>query len=240
MFRSSLPLGASALDGRSPLAALLSLAALFGLCVGIAAIFAYDTATLPLVVFGAAVMATGFGIAHSYPHPVLGACNAVTLARVAMVAFLAGAVGVADAHPWVVFSVAALAFALDGVDGWLARRSGLVSGFGARFDMETDAGLGAILSLWLLVSGTAGPEILILGFMRYAFVAAAYVTPSLRAPLPESLRRKAICVVQIATLIILACPLSPAPVAAPLGAVAALLLSASFVTDILWLARRAG
>ncbi|MEO0503207.1 MAG: CDP-alcohol phosphatidyltransferase family protein, partial [Pseudomonadota bacterium] len=134
--------------------------------------------------------------------------------------------------------VASVAFALDGVDGWLARRSGLTSRFGARFDMETDAGLGAVVALWLLVSGTTGPEILVLGFMRYGFVAASLIWPALQAPLPEAFRRKAICVIQVATLVMLVCPLTPAALVLPVGVLAALLLSWSFLIDILSLIRR--
>ncbi|MEO0401858.1 MAG: CDP-alcohol phosphatidyltransferase family protein [Pseudomonadota bacterium] len=205
-----------------------------------AALLAFGTATVPLAVFGVAVMIAGYGMLHSYPHPVLGACNGVTLARVAMVAFLGGSLVAPHASPWLVCAVAVSAFVLDGADGWLARRAGLVSDFGARFDMETDAALGAVIAVWLLLSGTTGPEILILGLMRYAFVAAAWVTPALRAPLPEAFRRKAICVVQIAALIILVFPLTPQIIALPIGIAAALLLCWSFLIDILWLTRRAG
>ena len=45
--------------------------------------------------------------------------------------------------------------ALDGVDGWLARRSGIASAFGARFDMEIDALL--ILVLAVLAWRSARP-----------------------------------------------------------------------------------
>jgi len=240
MFRSSQNFATHGIDSRAPLAALLSLAVLLGVCLGMAALLAFGTTAVPLAVFGVAVMIAGYGIHHSYPHSVLGACNCVTLARLAMVAFLAGALATPHASPWLVCAVAVVAFVLDGADGWLARRSGLVSGFGARFDMETDAALGAVIALWLLLSGTSGPEILILGFMRYAFVAAAWAKPALRAPLPEAFRRKAICVVQIAALIILVFPLTPQIIALPVGVAAALLLCWSFLIDILWLTRRAG
>lgn len=239
MFRSPPHPATQTIDSRSPLAVMLMLAAALGVCLGAAAFFAFGTATVPLAGFGTAVMIAGYGMQQGYPHPVFGACNAVTLLRVAMVAFLGGAVAVPDGLPWLVCAVAVIAFALDGADGWLARRAGLVSGFGARFDMETDAALGAVLSLWLLVSGTTGPEILVLGFLRYAFVAAAWFVPALRAPLPETFRRKAICVVQIGALIILIFPLTPQGIALLVGIISALLLCWSFLIDILWLIRRA-
>ncbi|MEL7124723.1 MAG: CDP-alcohol phosphatidyltransferase family protein [Pseudomonadota bacterium] len=238
MFRSDPQAVTHPIAVRPPLSGLLVVAAGLALLLGVAAAYSFGTATVPLLVFGAVVMLVGYGMAHRYPHPVLGLCNAVTLTRAAMVAYLAGAV-LGAASPWIVFAVAVTAFALDGVDGWLARRAGLCSEFGARFDMETDAGLAAVISLWLLASGTTGPEILVLGFMRYAFVAAAVLWPALQAPLPEMFRRKAICVVQIAALIILIFPLTPAGLTWPIGVTAAILLSWSFAVDILWLARRA-
>ncbi|MFL4470593.1 CDP-alcohol phosphatidyltransferase family protein [Tateyamaria armeniaca] len=240
MFRSSPHLVTQTIDTRPPLSTFFGVAASLGLTLALAAFYTLGAVTVPLLVFTATVMIVGYGLAHSYEHSRLGLCNIVTLSRAAMVAFIAGAVLVPDRSVWIVFGIAVLAFALDGVDGWLARRTGLVSDFGARFDMEVDAGLGAVISLWLLAGGIAGPEILILGFMRYAFVAASYLWPALQAPLPHSLRRKVICVVQIAALIILMCPLTPQAVLLPIGALAAVLLSGSFLTDILWLARRAG
>ncbi|MBY5935594.1 CDP-alcohol phosphatidyltransferase family protein [Tateyamaria omphalii] len=193
---------------------------------------------MPLALFGSAAVVAAYGLVCSYAHPVLGLCNVITLLRVALVAFLVGAVFAPAVSAWVVFAVALVAFALDGVDGWLARRAGLASEFGARFDMETDAGLGAVIALWLLVSGTTGPEILVLGFMRYAFVGAGFLWPALRAPLPPSFRRKVICVVQIAALILLLFPPVPDVIGVPVAAAAAVLLAWSFLVDILWLARR--
>ncbi|MBO9447415.1 CDP-alcohol phosphatidyltransferase family protein [Ruegeria sp. R14_0] len=192
-----------------------------------------------MAVFGAAFGLLLTSLRQTYPHEVLGLCNLVTLARVAMVAFLTGTLVAQNANPWLVFVVATVAFALDGVDGWLARRSGLTSRFGARFDMETDALLGAVLSVWLFVSETTGPEILVLGFMRYAFCAAGLFLPALRLDLPEAFRRKAICVVQIGALVTLLFPLTPAIAVLPISFTAAILLSWSFFVDIKWLLRRA-
>ena len=239
MFRSTPHITASDLPSLPLLVRFLGLAMIFAVAVGFASILVYGAAALPLAVFLVIVSLTAHGLMHSYPHAVLGACNALTLARAAMVAFLSGALIATDVSAYLVFAVAIAAFGLDGVDGWLARRAGLTSDFGARFDMETDAALAAVLSLWLWVSGTVGPEILILGLMRYGFVAASWVWPVLQAPLPEAFRRKAICVVQIGALILLACPLTPAMAVAPVAVFAAILLSWSFLVDILWLARRA-
>ncbi|WP_282128964.1 CDP-alcohol phosphatidyltransferase family protein, partial [Roseobacter litoralis] len=171
-------------------------------------------------------------------HRSLGMGNGVTLIRAALVAVLAGAVVDAQPATWAVFALACMAFALDGLDGWLARRSGLTSAFGARFDMEIDALLGAVLALILLTDGHVGPEILFLGFTRYAFVVASLFLPKLRAALPDSLRRKTICVIQIAALIALICPLTPLWLMAPLSWGAAGLLLWSFASDTRWLLGR--
>ena len=47
--------------------------------------------------------------------------------------------------------------ALDGVDGWLARRRGMSSAFGARFDMEIDALLVQVLAILVWRYGKAAP-----------------------------------------------------------------------------------
>ncbi len=238
MFRSSPHIVADTLAQRPPVSSFLAVAAGIGLLLSVAALYVFGAITVPLMVYATAVLIAGYGLVHSYQHARLGLCNSVTLLRAAMVAFVAGAVLVPNTPVWTLFGVAVLAFALDGVDGWLARRAGLVSDFGARFDMEVDAGFGAVLSLWLLTSGTTGPEILVLGFMRYAFVAASWIWPALQAPLPQVFRRKAICVVQIAALIILIFPLTPQAIALPIGIMAALLLCWSFLVDIRWLTGR--
>ncbi|EIE49556.1 hypothetical protein AL036_01365 [Salipiger aestuarii] len=172
----------------------------------------------------------------------VGPANAVTLGRLALVSlFLApladpgltqGATG------WGLFALALLALALDGVDGSLARRSGLAGPWGARFDMEVDALFGLILAALAWRSGAAGAWVLSLGAMRYLFVLSGRVWPRLTAPLPDSLRRKTVCVVQIGTLAALVAPVAVPP-GSQYAALAALgLLTWSFAVDIRWLMRR--
>lgn len=211
-------------------------ALLVALCVTSALLFDESAAPAGLFVI---IVALGLrGMLLHYPHGALGLCNSVTLTRAAVVALLTGAILNPLSAEWAVFMMATLALALDGLDGWLARRSGLSSAFGARFDMEVDALLGAVLALILLARGHVGPEVLILGFTRYIFVACSWLVPRLRAPLPQSLRRKAVCVIQIATLIALLCPLMPVWLMYPLSLVGAALLLWSFATDTNWLLRR--
>lgn len=174
-----------------------------------------------------------------YPHARFGGCNTVTLARAGAVAGLAALMPVAPGG-WAVLAVAAVALAADGVDGWLARRSGLSSDFGARFDMEVDAALAAVLAGHLWLSGQTGVEILALGLMRYVFVAGFLPFPWLSAPLPPKFGRKAACVVQIAALILLQAPGWPEGVARGIGLAAVAVLSWSFGRDVLWLWRNRG
>lgn len=222
-----------------PIASLCVTSLAFALALTLLATLTLGSPLVSLIVFAVVVGLVGHGIRQAYSHEVLGLCNVVTLARAAMGAFLAGAVFATSDNSWLVFVVAVFAFSLDGVDGWLARRSGLISEFGARFDMETDAFMGAILATWLFASGKTGPEILVLGYMRYAFCAAALFLLALQADLPESFRRKAICVVQISALITLIFPLTPSAAVLPVSFVASILLSWSFAVDIKWLLRRA-
>jgi phosphatidylglycerophosphate synthase len=199
---------------------------------------------LPVSAWGLAALAylcgalvTGDFLRRTYPHPSLGLCNVVTLARLVIVMGLAASLFAGGTAAWAVVALAATALVLDGVDGWLARRNGLASRFGARFDMETDAALAFVLACHALATGTTGPAVLVLGVMRYAFVAASYVLPWLDGPLPERISRKAICVLQIATLIVIQIPGLPAAPAAALVAVASAALVWSFAVDIVHLGR---
>ncbi|REC57074.1 CDP-alcohol phosphatidyltransferase family protein [Rhodosalinus sediminis] len=187
--------------------------------------------------------AAGAGLARGYPHRALGLCNAVTHLRATGALFLAAALltGPTPAQAWGLTALAAATLALDGVDGWLARRRGLVSGFGARFDVETDALVALVLAGAAVAAGKIGPaEAAILGAARYLFLAAGAVAPWLAAPLPERTRRKAICVVQIAVLTALLAPPVEGRAATLAGLGAAALVAGSFAIDIraLWRARR--
>ncbi|MEV5318850.1 CDP-alcohol phosphatidyltransferase family protein [Streptomyces sp. NPDC052687] len=168
-----------------------------------------------------------------------GPANRVTLGR----AVLVGAVTalVADAFrgaPPVALLVGltAVALVLDGVDGKVARRTGTSSALGARFDMEVDAFLILVLSVY--VSLELGVWVLLIGGMRYAFVAAARFCPWLNASLPPSTARKAVAAAQGVLLLLAASGLLPGAAAAGVVAVALALLVWSFGRDVRWLWRR--
>jgi phosphatidylglycerophosphate synthase len=164
----------------------------------------------------------------------------VTLLRAALVCLIGGTLG-ARGGPlgWSVPGLVALALALDGADGWLARRLRATSRFGARFDLEVDALFLLVLALLAWQAEQVGAWVIAIGLLRYAFVAAGWLWPVLRADLPPSLRRKAVCVLQGAAL--LACLLPPvaADLAAALAAAALAALALSFAIDVAWLIRRA-
>jgi len=192
--------------------------------------------TAAIVVFAAGALVARRALRHSYPHPRLGVCNLVTLGRMALAATLVvPLIAGADAS-WPVFAVAAIALALDGVDGWLARRQALASSFGARFDMEVDGALALILSL-IAALGPAGPVALLLGVPMYLFVAASRFMPWMRRDLTPRFSRKAVCVLQLGVLIALQAPLLPQGIALPLVVVAAGALVWSFAIDLIWLWR---
>jgi phosphatidylglycerophosphate synthase len=178
-----------------------------------------------------------------------GVANAVTLGRAAIAAVLAGVACETllygreplpvDAFSWIMAALAAFAWLLDGVDGWLARRLGLVSDFGARFDMEVDAFFILALSLLVYADERAGPWLLLAGLLRYLFVAAAAVWPDLAAPLPPSQRRKVICALMGAALVTALIPAVQERWAAILLGIGVLALLWSFGVDTLLLLRQA-
>lgn len=178
-------------------------------------------------------------ILHQWPdlRRPLGPANRVTLGRAVLVALVAGTLAApawVQQHATWVAAVAALALALDGVDGWVARRWRCSSAFGARFDMELDAFLILVLCVHLLAMEKAGSWVLAIGAMRYAFVAAMRVWRWLDGPLPESRRRKLVCVWQVVSLLLCLLPAVEAQVAVPLLALALGLLTGSFAADVRW------
>jgi phosphatidylglycerophosphate synthase len=182
-------------------------------------------------------------ITAHHRHGRLGAGNVLTLVRAAGAAAL-GAMALepgllGGGAAWGAAAGAALLLALDGLDGWAARRQGLASAFGARLDLEVDALLILVLAALATGLGKAGPWVLGLGLLRYAFVAAGWLVPALRRPLPPSRRRKAVCGLQVAVLgLLLAPPVGP-PLSEVMAAGAFAALAWSFAVDVRWLVREA-
>lgn len=129
--------------------------------------------------------------------------------------------------------LAAVAAALDAVDGQVARRTGTTSAFGARFDMEADSVLVLVLSIF--VASSLGWWVAAIGLFRYAFVAASWALPWLRGALPPRMVRKAVAALQGAILVVASADLIPLPVAQIGVGVALGFLTWSFGTDVKWL-----
>ncbi|MBQ2260403.1 MAG: CDP-alcohol phosphatidyltransferase family protein [Loktanella sp.] len=241
---------------------------LAGLLVRFALLVAVNLGLLSLLVFGlmgisgaavwqGALLSFGLyllinalllrGLTRDYPHARLGLCNIVTHFRATLTAGLAAIVPGAAALTndfvlaWSVVCIATIALACDGIDGWAARRSGLSSRFGARFDMEVDSMLALLLALIVWQTGQVGDWVLLLGLMRYLFVAAMWAFPWINRPTPPRFSGKIICVIQIAALIALISPVVTGGLAVLIAATALAAVVWSFGVDLryLWQTRAA-
>ena len=185
--------------------------------------------------YGAIALLVLVGLAGHAPHRRFGAANLLTLIRATFVALLIGVIAeggvLFDDGRWLLVAAGTAALALDGVDGWAARRSGLESRFGARFDMEVDALFVLTLATLAWQAGRAGAWVLLSGLMRYLYGAAGWLWPTLARPLPPSFRRKTICVLQIALLLAALAPAVGRSLAASLCLGGLLLLGYSFAAD---------
>ncbi len=171
---------------------------------------------------------------------VFGQANCVTLIRGGLTVLLLAMI-VEDPHEGTAWTASVIAFVilvLDGVDGWLARRNGDVSSFGARFDMETDALFTLSASILVWQFDKAGGWVVASGLMRYAFVAATVFLPWMGRSLPSSNRRKRVFALQAGSLIACMLPIVPRLASSPLALLSLSLLAASFAVDVIWLARR--
>lgn len=178
------------------------------------------------------------------PRPGMGVANRVTLIRATLalpvLALVVHPQVLADPARWWVIGLSAAAMALDWVDGWIARRTGTTTAFGGRFDMELDAALILGLSVLVWLSGQVGAWVVLIGGLRYLFVAAGWIWSPLTSELPASERRKTVCVVQGVTLLVCLGPIIPPMVASLVAGGALGLLFYSFGADVWWLARPAG
>ena len=233
-------------DAARELKAMAALVLLAALVLALVADLGMDYALKVVLAFAAGASLVWRGLS-AHPHASFGPANRVTLARLGCVVLMAALVGESfpsaplDAMPtaaWCLVIMATVTALLDAIDGALARRSGLSSAFGARFDMETDAAFTLVLCMLVVQSDQAGLWILASGLMRYGFVAAALAWPWLSEPLPPSKRRQTVCVVQITTLIVCLGPIVPALLAAGLAAISLTLLTLSFATDVRTLAHQ--
>lgn len=225
--RAELPAGAGVLGSLLLLIhAVIDLSLLFaGVCAGLYALLAW--------------LLTRYWRAPSGQHG-FGWANRITLARATLVIVLAASLPFRElltTHVWLFAAVAMMALLLDGADGAVARATGSSSDFGARFDMELDAIFIMVLCLAIVVLDKAGAWVLLIGLMRYGFIAAARRWPWLNTPLPESRRRKTVCVWQVVTLLVALLPITGTGLATVSLQISLILLFYSFGVDVLWLRR---
>jgi phosphatidylglycerophosphate synthase len=191
-----------------------------------------------VVTMFAVTMTIVFGLVGDH-HPYLrfGPANNVTTVRAMLVTLMASLIG-ESAVPRIaaIATILAVVIAvLDGVDGWLARRSGMTSSFGARFDVETDALFVMAMSILVWQHSKAGVWVL-LGGLRYIFVMAGWWLQWLARPLRPTWRAKTISVCHMVGLSVALAPFVHPPFSAMVMAVALLALSWSFAIDVrrLW------
>jgi phosphatidylglycerophosphate synthase len=213
----------------------LLLLALLGTAIGMG-----PAGWLTGLVFAFALWAVLSRALHRSRLRTFGPANRVTLGRAILVGGVTALVADSfESAPPVTLLVGltAVALLLDGVDGKVARRTGTSTALGARFDMEVDAFLILVLSVYVAMD--LGPWVLLIGAMRYAFVAAARVWPWLNAPLPPSTARKTVAALQGVCLLLAGADLLPRVGNLGVVLLALGLLVWSFGRDVLWLRRTA-
>ena len=174
------------------------------------------------------------------PGPGVGPANRITLGRAALalpvLALALRPETLETVALWWLIGLSTVVLVLDIFDGRVARRTGTQTPFGARFDMEVDAAVILTLSVIVWQSDKVGAWVLLIGGMRYLFVAASWIWSPLRAELPPSTRRQTVCVVQgIALLVALGPIIPPGMAVAVVGASLAALVY-SFAVDVRWAA----
>ncbi len=162
-----------------------------------------------------------------------GPPNAITVVRIGLVSALALGAG---AYGGVALAALGLfIYALDGLDGWVARRGGYASDFGAEFDTEADAFYVASLSLGLWGRGVADAWVLLPGLLRYLYVpSVTWLRWRGEAPRQKFSRYSFSIAVVLLSLAFL-----PSPAAPFAAALATTVVTVAFANSWRWAARRA-
>lgn len=134
-----------------------------------------------------------------------------------------------------IIAAAAVAFALDGVDGWLARRTNTASPYGARLDMELDAAFVLVLGALVWVWGLADGWVMLCGAARYLWWLAEQAIPWFQRPLFSSNHRRYGCFIAVSALILALWPWPTLAWSMALAGIATITLALSFGVDGVWL-----
>lgn len=157
-----------------------------------------------------------------------GPANWLTLCRVVLTASLAWSIPRLD-RPFVV-ALIITCFVMDGVDGWLARKTGTASALGAEYDMESDAFLVTSLCLLLHTGGLVGIFGLIAGWWRYAYAMIIVFLPSAGEAPRSQIARYIYATLVVSLVTAFAFP----SIAVPTIIIGTVLVSYSFCRSLLW------
>ncbi|MEM9452868.1 MAG: CDP-alcohol phosphatidyltransferase family protein [Myxococcota bacterium] len=159
----------------------------------------------------------------------LRGANAITALRIGLSAALAW-LGARGLVPWGGVLVLAV-FALDGLDGWWARRTRTATPFGAAFDQEADAFLVTMTSAALVQAELAPSWVLLTGALRYGYVLVVHGL-RLRGEAPRSTIARYVFAVLV--LCMSAAMLWPSPITRGALRLASALLVWSFGRSLWW------
>ncbi len=168
-----------------------------------------------------------------------GPADSITYGRLILTGGVSALVAEAVAgnvHYGPLLGLAAVSLILDAGDGQVARRTGTMTRFGARFDMEADSILAVALSVY--IATMLGWWAVLMGLFRYVFVLVSWTMPWLRAPLPPRMSRKVVAASQGTVLVVTSAALLPTGIAQLCVAVTLVAVSWSFAVDVRWLWRQ--
>ncbi len=182
--------------------------------------------------FGIIVLGVTLTLRGHLPQRWFGLGNRITLLRALMLCLLAALEDAFSRQAWLLSMGGILFLLLDGADGYAARRTRSASPFGARFDVEVDSLYVLVITLLVWDLDKAGLWVMGSGLLRYVYISLGYWLPSLRTPLPPSLRRSLIGIINSVLLTLCLLPPIQAPLAALMALLGLVLTLVSFVRDV--------
>lgn len=182
-----------------------------------------------IVLAGIILVSAWMTTPYWFLHPGQLAANSITLLRLVVIILLGGQ-GQQLAEEWLTMGFL-LAAALDGVDGWIARKWKGVSLMGERLDEETDALFILVIGATLFQMDIMPFWILVPGWLRYMVALVRLHVPVERRNtlvLPEGRWIAGVSFVLLPLLFIL-----PEPYSLIIGGLVALALTYSFTRETL-------